>query len=358
MNGDILLNNIIKLGDLYCDDEEFLGQWKDKDLENDWWLALKFFLNHSFMKGRRDSLSLDYYYFTCDVIEKIYGVNEDKEAAYNKIHKDSINGCFNYKQIIENFKKEKKLDLRNNILLNTKDKENNNKGKKSDSEKQKLKIERNKEFKDKFRDVTIIKELTKDRKIEDPSRIGKKYRRDGFEYSLENDKDLCMILDVLEFISHRKRQYVYAYLLNLIKNDNGTENAYKEIDKLKEIGDKLASFIIRDILLLNGNLKLNNEEYVYTFPIDTWVLKVAEKMDMLKSEEIQKIIYNKGIKKSLDEIKSSDIKKIKLELLEKSKDHNPLKFAAGLWLLGTNSLELLIENYLKKDISGDKYIRS
>jgi len=357
MDGNILLNNIIKLGDLYCDGEEFLGQWKGKDLENDWWEALKFFLNHSFMKGRRDSLSLDYYYFTCEVIEEKYGIKEDKEAAYSKIREDSINGYFNYEKIVKGFKKEKKLDLRNNILLNTNDKENNNKGKKSDIEKQKLKIEINDEFKKKYKDYTIIKELTKDRKIKDPSRIGK-HRRDGFEYSLENDKDLCMVLDVLKFISREGRQYVYAYLLELIEVDKGIKNAYKEIDKIKEIGDKLASFIIRDILLLNGNSKLNNEEYIYAFPIDTWVLKVAEKMDLLKSEEIQKIIYNKGIKRSLNEIKSSDIKKIKLELLEKSKEHNSLKFAAGLWLLGTNSLELLIENYLKKEISEDKYVRS
>ncbi len=342
MSNDILLDNLEKLGELYRNNKEYLGQWEKNVLkdENNWWEALKFFLNHSLMKGRRDSLSLDYYYFTCKVIEETYKINEDRGEAYKKIQKDRDNKKFDYKEIVENFKRDEGKKLNSNILLNKEDKTNEQKKSKKNKEELEAKKIINKKFKDSVNGNTLVKELINDKLVEN--------RRKNNHYSLENDKDLCMILKVLEFISDANRKNVYTYLLDLIKEDN-IKQAYDEVKKLKEIGDKLSCFILRDILLLNEDISLKEEDYIYAFPIDTWVLKNAKKLGFLESEEISK---------NLTEMSSKEKDSIKQKLIEKNKNHNHLKFAAGLWLIGIKSLELLVENYLKKEKISNEFILS
>ncbi len=162
---------------------------------------------------------------------------------------------------------------------------------------------------------SIKKALTKPRKV-------KSYKK---EFSLSNDKDVMMVLDCLKFISNGNRKNVYNYLKTEIeRTDSGLEKVYNELDDIYGIGDKIATFIIRDIALINSGL-INKNDYKMAFPVDTWVRKIA--------------LAKFGCTE-----KDSD-EQIKIHLIKKCKECNvnPLKFAAGLWYLGANSLDLLVE---------------
>jgi hypothetical protein len=53
-----LLKNIELLGRIYC--TRYLDWDRDK-LESDWFTALSFFFGNSFMRGRRDEMSNEYF---------------------------------------------------------------------------------------------------------------------------------------------------------------------------------------------------------------------------------------------------------------------------------------------------------
>jgi len=95
---------------------------------------------------------------------------------------------------------------------------------------------------------------------------------------------------------------------------------------MRAISDKIATFIIRDIGLLNPEIKIEDKDYKLAFPVDTWVIQIARKLGC----------------------DSKDIKEIKNHLIKKCKEShiNPLKFAAGLWFLGFHSLDILLEDCL------------
>ena len=124
-------------------------------------------------------------------------------------------------------------------------------------------------------------------------------------------------------MSDDNRKNIYSYFKNEITN-SGVKKAYDELVKIRGIGDKIASFIIRDIGLINSGLIIRDSDYEMAFPVDTWVRKIAPKFDCNE--------------------KDSD-EQIKIYLIKKCKDCkvDPLRFAAGLWYLGFNSLDLLVE---------------
>ncbi len=106
---------------------------------------------------------------------------------------------------------------------------------------------------------------------------------------------------------------------------------------IRAVSDKISTFIIRDIVLMNSEIKITYEDAKWAFPVDTWVIKIAHKLGC----------------------DSENIEKIKNHLIEKCREFgvNPLKFAAGLWFLGYHSLDILLENCIGeikiKDIASD-----
>jgi len=102
-----------------------------------------------------------------------------------------------------------------------------------------------------------------------------------------------MVLDVLKFVSDDKKN-IYNYLRNMIVN-SGVKAAYEKLTKMRAISDKIATFTIRDVGLIN--LGIVNKDYEWAFPVDTWVSKIARKLGC----------NDKGI----EEIKQYLIKKMK-----------------------------------------------
>jgi len=289
------MKNIERLGERYV--EEYLGRWKKEEIQDNWWKALKFFFSHSFMRGRRDELSNEYYHFTIKALEDYFTpTTENLEESYARLKKQKD---YFDKECILKFKKDKYMDMRANSL----NKKHKDDFKKEIAEKNpivKLLITQ-KEVKVKWDDETYEKEIL-----------------------LGNDADVMMVLDVLKFISSdNSRKNIYGYLKNTIPN-SGVKKVYKELKEIRAISDKIATFIIRDVGLINFGIV--NKDYEMAFPVDTWVNKIARKIGC-NSENIE------------------DIKNYLIKKCEEA-DIDPLKFAAGLWFLGFHSLDILLENCL------------
>lgn len=286
------MKNIERLGERYC--RKYLDSWNKERLQNNWWEALKFFFNHSFMRGRRDELSNEYYYFTIRTLEDYFSItNRDLDNSYERLKEREEH--FD-KECILTFKKDKNLGKGNSV--------------KHEHFKKEV-AERN----------PIIKLLITPKEVE-VEWGNKTYNKKIF---LGNDEDVMMVLDVLKFISSDNRKNIYNYLKNTIAN-SGVKRAYDELIGMRAISDKIATFIIRDVGLIN--LGIVNKDYEKAFPVDTWVNKIACKIGC----------YGENI---------TDIKNYLIKKCEEA-DIDPLKFAAGLWFLGFHSLDILLENCLRE----------
>ena len=289
-NENRLLGNIEKLGDRYCE-EILLKDWKRDELEMDWWVALDFFFGHSFMRGRRDELSNGYRYFTQDVLRKYFSVySESLDKSYEMLKESEE--LFDIKPILEFKSRMRKRGAKGSIVKNPN-----------------------------FVEVTFENPLVKNLSNEKEVPVKWKGETNPKTVCLNNEEDIMMVLDVLKFISDERKANIYNYLKKSIQ-DNGAEKTGEQLKKIRAIGDKIASFIIRDIGLLNLQI-IKPEEFKAAFPVDTWVKQVAKRVGY-EGEKIEDIIQY---------------------FIGRCNYFNiyPPKFAAGLWYLGFNSLDLAIE---------------
>lgn len=283
-----LLKNIAHLGRIYRDRQL---NWDRERLESDWLKGLSFFLSNSFMRGRRDTLSNEYYYFTMDRLQADYLDCQDREAAYRKLQERSRE--FDT-EILRAFKRKYKL------------------GKKVASTQEQFAEEvanRNE----------LIRLLTTPKIVE----VMWEGTSDKKKIRLGNDDDVLMVLDTLRFISTEPRRNIYTYLRTVIQ-ERGVQAAQVELTSIWAVGDKISTLVIRDIGLLNDGLI--RDGFDAAFPVDTWVRRVAVKL---------------GCNGTTDE----EIKQFFISQCEQAGVTSML-VAAGLWYLGFNSLDILIDHFL------------
>lgn len=293
-NNYLIFKNLEFFGDKYC--RKYLDKWKPEILTKNWWEALKFFFEHSFARGRRDELSLAYHLFTINVLQEFFSI--DDNAPDDSFYMVIKNVHFFDKTEIHKINNETKL-----------------RGKK---------LFDNKVIKKIASANPIIKILLTKRKVE-AELNGININR---EIRLENEYDLFMVLDVLKFItSTSDKKNIYSYLLSILEK-RGVKFTYDLLYGFYAIGDKIVSLINRDILLLNPDIKISEKDYIYSFPVDIWVKRIASLLECKETSdnEIKKYFINNSIKYNL----------------------NPLKVAAGIWFLGFNQLSIIIENVLPK----------
>ncbi len=213
MNKQIISQNLEFLGRQY--ESEHLTIWKDINLNLNSWEALKFFFSHSFMRGRRDELSVKYYEFTIKVLSDYF---------------DTIN-VKNSNTLFKQLKIAKDKNLFNTDSIKVLKNGKSNSIKHPDFEK-KIKQKN-----------SLINSLTTKSKIEI------EFPKNIF---LQNDADLLMVLDTLNFMSiSSDKTNLYKYFNDLIKR-NEIDVAYLELNKLSGIGDKISTFFLRDIAIIKG----------------------------------------------------------------------------------------------------------
>lgn len=289
----ILVANIESLGRRY--ESEHLGQYDRSRLESNWWEGLKFFFDHSFMRGRRDQLSAAFCQFTIVALEELLRIASDgAEEGYERL-----------RGLVAEFD--------NTPILKFKQIHRGTKGSSI----------KHAEFSEEVAAHNlVVRSLTTERPILVEFPGEKKVKKTG---RLTNDEDLMMVLDVLKLISCPERQNIYCHLKDLLCQPNGPETAYKELTNLRAVGDKIATFVIRDIGILNPGL-VEGDNFRFAFPVDTWVSKLAKKLGCEKT----------------------DVEAVKIYLIEECcrYNRNPLLFAVGLWYMGFFALEILLDHCL------------
>jgi hypothetical protein len=287
MSKHIIAQNLEFLGRQY--EKEHLERWKNNNLNSNEWEALKFFFSHSFMRGRRDELSVEYYEFTMNVLSEYF---------------DTKNSYSLFKQL--------KI-ARDKNLFNTVEIKKIKSGKSNSI--------KHFDFEERIKQKNLlIKSLTTQKTVSVEFPEGNFYSK---TISLQNDADLLMVLDTLNFMSESfDKTNLYKFFYGLVKKDK-IDIAYSELNKLSGVGDKISTFFLRDIAIMNNyDIAVNNMKYV--FPVDTWVAQIAglladKKFSAEKPDEIKKYFF------------------------QNFPDNNLPLIAAGIWFLGFNSLRIAIE---------------
>jgi len=173
----------------------------------------------------------------------------------------------------------------------------------------------------------LIYNLTQSKLIEIEFPTGNYYKKN---ICIQNDADLFMVLDTLNFISQSPNKInLYNYFKGLIQNKKASV-AYSELNTISGVGDKISSFILRDIILIN-DYEIKSDELKYVFPVDTWVAQIASIL----------------AKRQFSTNNANDIK----DYFSKNFPARNLPLiAAGIWYLGFNSLSLTIDYLTTKKI--------
>lgn len=220
-------------------EKKYLNNWNKEKILNDWIYSLKFFFEHSFMRGRRDTLSIKFKDKAIEVLELTF-----------------------FKNI--------KYDL---------------------------------------------EQLSKDLE----------------QKGVNNKGDRIMVCDTIKFIRELQNPNIASYIIAKLKKDE--QEAYKElIENIKYVGDKIATLYIRDLCWI-FDIKLKN--YKFVFPIDTWVKQIINRLKILDKKILQS--------KELQKVREEEVKEKAINVCLEN-DIDPIKFNAGIWYIGTHSLEILLNN--------------
>jgi hypothetical protein len=244
------------------------------------------------MRGRRDDLSEEYYRYAVIALAEYFNIPEKPgEREFSPIA--AANNCFD-KTIIEEFKQDKKMPRIGNSIKHP-------------------------EFRNEVAEKNDLIKCFLEKRVVRFDDILEKAPKTVY---LGFDRDIMMVLDVLKFLTEDKeRANIFNYVCDRLTN-SGVRATHQQLTRIYAVGDKISAFIIRDIGLLNTNVKI--DEYEFAFPVDTWVLKIAKKLGCA----------------------TNDLQKVKSWFIDKCvADHlDPLKVAAGLWYLGFNSLDIVLDN--------------
>lgn len=141
---------------------------------------------------------------------------------------------------------------------------------------------------------------------------------------VNNETDRRMVRQTIEFTQGLPERNIVRYAVGKIKTGQA-EQIHSELTKIFGIGDKIASFYLRDVALVFGlEENLSEADLRYFQPVDTWVLRIVKELAIV----------------------SDDIDEVKEKIIDACLKANvsPLLFNAGAWYAGAYSLELLIDS--------------
>lgn len=135
--------------------------------------------------------------------------------------------------------------------------------------------------------------------------------------------DIKMVEGILRYLMAIEDRNIVKHSITIIET-KGLQTMYDELKTLYQVGDKIASFYLRDLIQI-FDLNCTTEDAQYLQPIDTWVRKIALKLGISKEEDTDPAI----------------VQAITLLCAECGQSY--LMFNQGIWYLGANSFDLLIE---------------
>lgn len=140
-------------------------------------------------------------------------------------------------------------------------------------------------------------------------------------------RDIEMVISILNFVSDLEEKNIVNYSISKIKSRKVNEHFY-ELQKIISIGPKISSFYLRDLICMYSlDNYMSEKDLIFLQPIDTWVRKVALKVEIINNLDEDDVFVREKIVKTCLDLKVSTI-----------------KFNQGAWFLGYNSFDIVLEN--------------
>lgn len=153
------------------------------------------------------------------------------------------------------------------------------------------------------------------------------------ENKVNNHKDRRMVIETIKFVRSIPNKNIVDYSIENIRLGKA-EGLFNDLDNIFAIGDKLASFYLRDVAIIYHLKKyIPEKDLIYFQPIDTWVKQVTDKLG-ITDKNVDNLTSNKAVQRVKQRIIQACLKA----------DTSPLLFNAGAWYLGANSFQIVIEN--------------
>lgn len=136
-------------------------------------------------------------------------------------------------------------------------------------------------------------------------------------------KDRDHLRSLAKFIVPRcKDENIYNYLFRSVE-DKGVYSTFNQLKEIKEVADKISSFIIRDVILISRlRLEATDKSINCLFPIDTYIENLFESFGVK--------LKNRRLPNNIKKILLSDGDSFKLA-----------KISAGLWYMHFYSFDIL-----------------
>lgn len=138
--------------------------------------------------------------------------------------------------------------------------------------------------------------------------------------------DVKMLVSIFEFVSRLPETNLTRYSTAKIR-ESKLESHYYELQDIWQIGPKVASFYLRDLVCiydLDNSVKSN--ELIFLQPIDVWVRKVAHRFGIIADENCPE-----------DQVRSRIIETCAQAGV------SAFKFNQGAWYIGKNAFDIVIE---------------
>ena len=138
-----------------------------------------------------------------------------------------------------------------------------------------------------------------------------------------------MVIDSLRLVSQLKRynHSLIKYTIDNVTNEN-LSHIYDKVTGIRYVGPKTGSLFIRDaVVIYQLEDYLEDNDYQYVQPVDTWVRQMCEHFGWIE-----------------ENTKTENVVKIMTQECKKA-DVSPLRFNQGLWYLGSHALDLLLEGF-------------
>lgn len=148
-------------------------------------------------------------------------------------------------------------------------------------------------------------------------------------HSVNNHHDRRMVIESIRFIRDNLKDYdynIFNWSVDSIRTNHCSE-AFRTMTDIYAIGDKLATFYLRDVALVSDlEPTIRPESYIYFQPIDTWVKQVTDAIGITETTDRKIPVVREKIIACCLEAEVS-----------------PLLFNAGAWMVGANAFRLIIE---------------
>lgn len=147
---------------------------------------------------------------------------------------------------------------------------------------------------------------------------------------VNNRYDRLMVKETISFARDELQGQgcnVFTWAVGAVGSGKAAD-AYERLISIFAVGDKLATFYLRDVALLEGvEDSIQTDDYWYFQPVDTWVEQVAQSLGLIEAGDLA---WRSAVKR-----------KIITACL--AADVSPLLFNAGAWMVGAHAYRLLLE---------------